>query len=89
MFNANTKDAARTLDQMIAQAREECRFNTGAMAEKIGGWLSQDRRFDHIPDKVALAREAMDARSHGRTLNLTDPYRPSATGQFGVIHRRV
>lgn len=89
MFGNDTKNAARAIDQMIIQARGECRYNQTAMAEKIAGWLSQDRRFDHVPDKLKLAREAMDARAHGRILNLSEPERPQGSGQFGIVHRRV
>lgn len=78
MFGRTTTDIAATLQAMQDRARVECKHNQTAMAQKMAQWMSDDRRFDSIPDKVKLAREAMDARSHGRRLDLTPTYETHA-----------
>jgi hypothetical protein len=72
MFGRTTDDIARTLTQMIEEARVACRHNQNEMARTIGGWLGQDRRFDGVGDKVSFAADAMDAKSHGRQIDLTE-----------------
>ena len=89
MFGRTTNDIATTLMQMQDEARTVCRHNQGAMVKQMASWMADDRRFDSIADKEALAREAMDARSHGRTLNLTKPYKPNTSGPVGYTSRQV
>ncbi|MCP3382857.1 hypothetical protein NLM31_21045 [Bradyrhizobium sp. CCGUVB4N] len=80
MFGRTTNDLSETLMKMQDEARIACKHNQTEMARKMAAWMKEDRRFDSIPDKVKLAKEAMDARSRGRVLNLTEPYRPQAGG---------
>ena len=70
MFRKNTADISATLMKMHDQARVVCNHNHTQMARQMAEWMAQDRRFDHIQDKVAFAADAMDARSHGRTINV-------------------
>jgi hypothetical protein len=88
MFEKNTKDLARTINLMQDEARLKCRHDQPAMARQMAQWMASDRRFDSIGDKEQLAREAMDARLHGRALNLTEPV-TIASGATGYIVRSV
>ena len=89
MFGKTTKDIAATLQAMHDQARVECRHNQGAIVTKMAEWIALDRRFDSIPNKTKLAREAIDARMHGRQLNLTEPQLSGANSYLGHVVRQV
>jgi hypothetical protein len=80
MFGRTTNDIAATLMSMHDAARVECKHDQYAMARQMAQWMADDRRFDSVPDKEALAREAMDCRSHGRTLDLSGRMQSGATG---------
>jgi hypothetical protein len=71
MFDKSDEDLSKTLNQMQDAAYRKCNCNQTAMIDKMASWLAQDRRFDAFADKKALAREALDARSHGRYLDLS------------------
>jgi hypothetical protein len=71
MFGRTTEDVAATLTRMHNQAREECRYNQPEIARRMAEWMQTDRRFDSIKDKEAFAYEVMDARQHGREIDLT------------------
>jgi hypothetical protein len=90
MFGKTTDDIAATLMAMHDRARIECRHNQYAMAEKMASWMAQDRRFDSVTNKIGLANDAMDARSHGRELNLSGQLRVDTAGAATapVIGRR-
>jgi hypothetical protein len=89
MFGRNTDHIAATLMAMHDAARIECRHNQGEMAKRMAEWMADDRRFDSIPDKVKLAFEAMDCRSHGRQLDLTRRMTSGATAPAGYVMRSV
>ena len=84
MFGRNTDDIARTLSLMLEQARSECRYDQGAMTRQVAEWMSQDRRFDSVPDKRKLAADALDAQQHGRQLDLTPRFIIDGTAQRRV-----
>jgi hypothetical protein len=86
MFGRNTDDIARTLTQMQNQARIECRHNQTAMAKQMAAWMADDRRFDSIENKEAFALDAMDARSHGRELDLTQRVTLGDTAHARTAH---
>jgi hypothetical protein len=71
MFGRTTDDIAATLTRMHDQAREQCKYNQPAMARQMAEWLATDRRFDGIKNKEQFAFEVMDARQHGREIDLT------------------
>jgi hypothetical protein len=77
MYGKTSVDVARTLNQMIDEARVQCRYNQDAIVTKVAEFVRQDRRFDSIADPAALAREALDCRKHGRVLDLTPRLRLS------------
>ena len=89
MYGRTTKDVAATLQHMQEEARTVCRNNQGQMAKQMATWMAQDRRFDGVPDKERLARDAMDARSHGRVLDLTPRMTSGANSTPGYISRNV
>jgi hypothetical protein len=80
MFGKTTDDIAQTLMHMQDEARTACRHDQYAMVKRMAEWMAQDRRFDSIPDKQALAREAVDCRSHGRELDLSGRLRIDTAG---------
>jgi hypothetical protein len=84
MFNKSHNDIVRTLGTMIRSATEECRFNEPAAIEKVAEWVKQDRRFDQY-DPRYVAREAFDAKNHGRTLQLDRPYKTNSGAGTSVI----
>lgn len=84
MWGKTTDDIAETLMQMQTEAQTVCRFNQTEMAKTMARWMGQDRRFDGVPDKEALARDAMDAQAHGRVLDITPRFRID-----GNMHRTV
>jgi hypothetical protein len=71
MFGRTTNDIGRTLDAMIDEAKVVCRYDQAAIAKQVARYMGADRRFDSVTDKEKLARDAYDARVHGRTLDLT------------------
>ena len=89
MFGRTTNDISETLMRMHDEARIVCKHNQTAMATKMAGWMAEDRRFDNIPDKARLARDAMDARAHGRVLNLVEPVTSGANSHVGYVVRQV
>ncbi len=89
MFGKTTDDISEVLMRMQDEARIACRHDQRAMALKMADWMANDRRFDGIRDKAAFAREAMDARSHGRMIDLTTRERSNATGPVGYVSRNV
>ena len=80
MFGNTTNDISATLMAMHDRARLECNYNQYAIAPKMASWMNNDRRFDAFPDKLRLANEAMDARSHGRELDLSGRLRIDTAG---------
>ena len=89
MFGKTTNDISETLMKMHDEARIDCKHNQAAIAQRMAEWMGSDRRFDSFPDKVKLARDAMDARTHGRVLNLTEPVRSGANSYVGYTVRQV
>ncbi|WP_426418476.1 hypothetical protein [Bradyrhizobium genosp. A] len=89
MFGRTTNDISETLMKMHDEARIVCKHNQTEIARRMAEWMTEDRRFDFIPDKTKLAREAMDARAHGRVLNLTEPVRSNANSCVGYVVRQV
>jgi hypothetical protein len=83
MFNKTDNDITRTLTLMIDRSIDECKYNQDAAKRLTAKWIAQDRRFDGY-DPNAVAREAFDAKTHGRRMELTKPYRPQGggTGSF-------
>ena len=90
MYGRTTNDIAETLMRMHDEARVQCRFDQNQIADRMAQWMAQDRRFDGIRDKLRLANEAMDARSHGRELDLSARLRidPEGATTAPVIGRR-
>lgn len=84
MFTNKKEDLTQTLGLMINKSMEECRFNQSAAVEKVAQWVSQDRRFDNY-DPGYVAREAFDARSHGRSLQLDKPYQTNSGAGTSVV----
>lgn len=79
MFSKSQNDISRTLDLMIDRSIDEAKYNQEAAKKLMAGWVKQDRRFDgYDPDYVA--KEAFDAKTHGRRMSLDQPYRPHKTG---------
>ncbi len=89
MFGKTSNDISATLMAMHDQARVACKHNQTAIAQRMAEWMSQDRRFDEFKDKQKLARNAMDARSHGRVLDLVEPVRSNANSPVGYVVRQV
>jgi hypothetical protein len=89
MFGNTTDHMAEVLMRMQDEARVVCKHNQSMMAQQMARWMGQDRRFDSVRDKVALAREAMDCRSHGRTLDLSPRQRSNANSTIGTVVRLV
>ncbi len=85
MFGRTTDDLAEVLMRMQDEARVACKHDQYAIAHRMGDWLSQDRRFDSIKDKVGLAREAMACRASGRQLDLTQRMKSGATSSPGYV----
>jgi hypothetical protein len=83
MFNKTPRDLVRTLDMMRDRSIEECRYNETAAIKQTAQWLKNDRRYDGY-DADALAKEAFDAKNHGRQMNLDRPYRPHS-GRGGAF----
>jgi hypothetical protein len=75
MYGKSTEDIAQVLTSMQEEARIVCRYNQTEMAQQMAEWMANDRRFDGIKDKHALAVDVMDARQHGRQIDLTPRYR--------------
>jgi hypothetical protein len=71
MYGRTSRDIEETLTQMIREARIIAKHDQYQMPTLVARWMSEDRRFDSIKDKVALAQEAMDCKSHGRELDLS------------------
>lgn len=88
MFGRTTNDLSEFLMRAEDEARVRCRHDREAMARTMASWLEQDRRFDGM-DRLKLAKEAMDARSHGRILNLTEPVTSGAMSMPGYAVRNV
>jgi hypothetical protein len=89
MYSKSTDDIAQTLMHMQERARIDCKFDQYAMARRMAEFMANDRRFDGIANKEAFAREAMDARSHGRQLDLTERVGSGANTTSGYIMRKV
>jgi hypothetical protein len=89
VFGKTTDDIAQTLMHMQDEARITCKHDQYAMVRAMAEMMSNDRRFDSIPDKQALAREAMDCRSHGRQLDLTGRMTSGANAPVGYVSRSV
>ncbi len=89
MFGRSTNDISEVLMRMQDEARVVCKHNQSQMARQMAEWMSNDRRFDNIPDKHRLARDAMDARSHGRVLDMTPQQQSNANTYFGHIVRQA
>jgi len=89
MFGRTTDQLAATLMAFQDQARIECRHDQYKMPRKMAEYMAQDRRFDSIADKEQLAREAIDARLHGRELDLTKRIGSNANTTSGYIVRNV
>jgi hypothetical protein len=84
MFGRTTTDIEQTLTRMIEEARAVCHHDQYQMPVLMAKWMSEDRRFDGIPDKQKLAAEAMDAKSHGRELDLSARLRIDTQGAAGA-----
>jgi hypothetical protein len=78
MFNKTDNDLTRTLVMMIDRSIDECRSNQTEAVKKTAQWIAQDRRFDSY-DPHAVAREAFDAKLHGRRMELNKPLRLNTT----------
>lgn len=70
MFTKSKGDIARTMDTMCELARPAVNYDQSKAAQQVAEWMSNDRRFDHVPDKLAAAKSYMDARAHGRAINI-------------------
>ena len=71
MFTKSDNDIAMTLQMMINRSIDECRFDQYAAVKKTAEWIRQDRRFDNFGmDADAIAKEAFDAKSHGRQMHI-------------------
>lgn len=84
MFNKTERDIARTLGTMMDRSIDECNYNQPAAIRKTAEWIRQDRRFDGL-DAAAVAKEAFDAKQHGRTIQLNKPIRTNTGGGTSVF----
>jgi hypothetical protein len=70
MFRNTPDDIAATLTNMVDTSHIVCRHNQAEMIKMMGEWIANDRRFDQVRDKQALAADILDAKSHGRLLRI-------------------
>lgn len=73
MFGNDPKELAQILGLMENEARVRSNFNQIEAKEKFKEFLSHDGRFTGY-DHGRLIDRVMEARSCGRTLELSDPY---------------
>jgi hypothetical protein len=85
MFGNRERDLADTIKIMQDTAYDRANCDQIAAIRLTAEYMSQDRRLDKFPDKLALAKEAADCRAHGRKLDLSgnvyykpNPMAPSA-----------
>jgi hypothetical protein len=71
MFKRTPNDMAMTVERMLAEAIEDCRFDQYAAIERTAELIRQDRRFDRIGmTPVEIAKEAAEAKQSGRAMRL-------------------
>lgn len=72
MFTKSDSDIERTINMMVDRSKHEARFNEAEAIALTAKWIRQDRRFDDL-DANYLSKEAFDAKSHGRMMQLRKP----------------
>ncbi len=73
MFGSDERDLCATLAEMRRTAIQRAHWDQNAAAKIMKGYLAADRRFDAFdPDR--LIQKTEEARSRGRTMELSDPW---------------
>jgi hypothetical protein len=71
MFRNSKSDMARTVEAMLAEAIQECRYDQYAAQRMTAQLIRQDRRFDNIGmTPIEIAKEASEAKQSGRAMRL-------------------
>jgi hypothetical protein len=71
MFKRTANDMARTVEAMLAEAIEECRYDQYAAQKRTAELIRQDRRFDNVGmTPIEIAKEAAEAKQSGRAMRL-------------------
>jgi hypothetical protein len=71
MFGSTKNEMAMTVERMLAEAIEDCRFDQYAAIKRTAQLIQQDRRFDRIGmTPVEIAKEAAEAKQSGRAMRL-------------------